>query len=117
MKKSELKTGMWIETEAEEIGMILLNTQEGNMIVYDDNDFDYLSTWDDDLKYFNNNIIRVYDFNSSFKKGDLLWEREKSSVNNVTINITVSSDMDIKNIMKKINDELLKSIIKERATM
>jgi hypothetical protein len=91
MKKSELKSGMLIETEAGEIGLVLLNTPGGDIIA--GNGGEYPQTWfplsnidEDTLEYKScpsANIVKVYGYKSnsdsaaiSIKGRVLLWEKK-----------------------------------------
>jgi hypothetical protein len=116
MKKSELRTGMWVETSYEEVGIVLLGTWMGDVVAYEDRSgYDELSIWNEDLEEEDPmdddvcNIIKVYDFNNSLKKGNLIWERkeDKKETQNITINITVNGTY--KNI-EELTDSISKQI-------
>lgn len=120
MKKSDLKTGMWIETVDGDLGMVLLNVDgSDNYISYvNDGGYDFLSGWTEDLlceidgeRLEESDIIKIYDYDSSLSiPGELLWEREKESKKpiNLTINVTINNKEDIKNIEKHIQDVIKK---------
>lgn len=85
MKKKDLKTGMLIELVNGEIGMVMLDTPRGDLIVGDGNQKRFWCTFDsinDDLfieKY--PTIVKVYDICKSNIKGadfetknrDVIW--------------------------------------------
>ena len=116
MKKSELRTGMWVETSYDEVGIVLLGTWMGDVVAYEDRSgYDELSIWNEDLEEEDPmdddvcNIIKVYNFNNSLKKGNLIWERkeDKKETQNITINITVNGTY--KNI-EELTDSISKQI-------
>ena len=88
MKKSDLKTGMTVETKDGKRGKVMLGTKNGDIIAGgDSNDKqtwkpldciheDLTSNWSIDV-----DIVKVYDFGGNYnaastsKVGKLLWER------------------------------------------
>ena len=93
MKKSELKTGMQVETRDGERYVVLLDTPSGDVIVkVGGNNWDELNNYNK-LMLFNNkeflksDIVKVYSntFSNQYliKKMDerfLIWEREEEKV-------------------------------------
>lgn len=84
MNKSDLKTGMWVENEKEEKGMVIFGTKDGD-IISGKNLWSPLSEYDENLKgkNGNTNIVKVYQptavcyyFNFDKYNSDLLWERQ-----------------------------------------
>ena len=94
MKKSELKTGMVLETKDGRRGIVMLNTSEGDKVVGEDSTrldqtWSPLSSWNEDLTYKaddNREIVKIYDFGptncygaSTKQVGKLLWKKEDRS--------------------------------------
>lgn len=94
MKKSDLKTGMLVETRSGKVGLVMLGTSKGDCIVGSGNGGDIpdsQQTWfplkflNEDLTYpglLDSDIVKVYEFptnseGASFKKDrrSLVWER------------------------------------------
>jgi hypothetical protein len=96
MKKSELKTGMWLEVEQKftnvtliNMGMVLLDTENGDIIVGET--WMPLDSLNEDLEYENCHvkITKIYQpsnnidylrkespFNFKFRENELVWERK-----------------------------------------
>ena len=118
MKKSDLRTGMWVEMANGDLGMILLNVNNAyDYIIYKEG-FDRLSTWTEDLlcdqddcRIEECDIIKIYDYNYSLStKGKLLWERgqkDKKPIN-LTINIIINNEDDLKLIDQKVQETIKK---------
>lgn len=85
MKKSDLRTGMWIEKRDGNKAIILLNTKNGN-IYSGENTWGEISNYNEDLKNSfsaTHDILKVYQPTSNYAywnfdkdKLKLIWERE-----------------------------------------
>jgi hypothetical protein len=90
MKKSDLKTGMWVETRDGKLAMVLLNTENGNII--SGKTWMPLDSINENLEYKyeekNYDIVKIYQpiFNRDYLNDSetyenanrtLIWEREK----------------------------------------
>ncbi len=111
MKKSDLKTGMWVENVEGEKYIVLLDTKRGS-IISNVNSYDYLDEYKEDLtSQYDDcsvlNIIKVYDGDYNFKPDNILWERNgyKSS-GNLTVNVTVKLDEESVQTIKDTIDDL-----------
>jgi len=96
MKKSDLKTGMLVENRNGKIGLVMLQTSNGDVLVGGGNIPDSQQTWspfrslNEDLTYPGlpgSDIVKVYEFPSnsegaSFKKDrrNLIWERKDTII-------------------------------------
>lgn len=87
MKKSELKAGMFVETTCGYKG-IVLNTEEGLIISFQDNLYSYLSSYSDDLQEIDRTEWELdihlvwdecnhYDLTKRPEDCYLLWERNE----------------------------------------
>jgi hypothetical protein len=119
MKKSELKSGMLVETVAGEIGLVLLNTPGGDIIA--GNGGKNPQTWfplnnidEDTLEYKSSptaNIVKVYGYKSnsdaaaiSIKDRVLLWEK-KAILEKIKLSKEYSLEID-KNHIHIFNNDL-----------
>lgn len=123
MKKSELKSGMIVKKINGELGMVMLNTPNGDVIVGNgENDRQQfwcpLSVYDDDLNRHGendeNSIYQVLDFRSNKYGADLsvngrkiLWTRgvESTVIKNITPKYDAKIDYDKKVV--KIHDQTI----------
>ena len=93
MKKSDLKTGMLVETREGELGLVMLNTEEGDSIVSDGSSgyWSPLDCYLENLTHFGSpealrkyDIVNVYGYSFSWTAANvsvgnrpLLWERQE----------------------------------------
>lgn len=116
MKKSDLKTGMWVICKNGNRGMVLLNTKDGDIVSGDTNWFP-LDSYNNELKYPNSDfsefdIVKIvqpsantyyYNIDRDFKL-QTLWERN----NSIDIHITaeIENIEEIKNTIDELQDKL-----------
>lgn len=94
MKKSDLKSGMLVETRDGSLAIVMLNTPKGDALVSNHEEIEEEKTWKS-LKEHNNDltssfdedddIVKVYNFDSnsngaSLSKNcrEIIWEREEN---------------------------------------
>lgn len=122
MKKSELRTGMWVICKNRNRGMVLLNTKDGDIISGDTN-WCSLNRYDENLNHLNRgyplfNIVKViqpsahyyyyYNINKD-DKYEVIWDKEKEyEPVNIIINATVNpkSITDVENVIKELQEKL-----------
>jgi hypothetical protein len=105
MKKSELKTGMWVEYEDGEKACVMLGTKEKDILISDENWLGLNAVMDDlSSRSTNCSIIKVYEakntmsmFNGEHLK--LLWEREPEII-----------EMTLEEACKKLRDTMGKPV-------
>lgn len=122
MKKSDLKTGMWVVCKDGDRGMVLLNTENGDIISGDTN-WGPLSSYDDDLKYKNStlpflnaDIVKViqpsankyyYHINND-ANSEVIWERKKQEPVTINLNMSINADSvrDVERIIEELQEKL-----------
>lgn len=120
MKKSELKTGMLVQTRKGEFGLVLLNTSMGDIIGGDgqeDKTWSRLNAYDDNLNYTADNdfdIVKVYSLNHtkygasfSLKDRHVLFDRQHIKVK---LNDYIDAEIDTTNKVVKLSALMGESI-------
>jgi len=113
MKKSELRTGMLIETASEELGLVMLNTPKGDIIASDNNPspertWGSLEKYNEDLTHEGvySSIDKVYDYSSavmatqlSKRNRILLWDRKRVEALQLTEKYEALLDRDSEDVL------------------
>jgi hypothetical protein len=111
MKKSDLKTGMWVEFRDGRKAMVLLGTNDGDIVSSTETWFPINSNLDENLNSklpFSNsvNVVKVYQptsnrgyFNEKVIEMELIWEREPQPI-----------EMTLEEACKKLRDTMGKPV-------
>jgi len=128
MKKSDFKTGMWIELRNSKKAMVLLNTDRGDIFSGIDT-WGNLESYSEDLIYkgiggcddskfiYENSIVKVYNpssnehtynFDKEYYNHNCIWERKgvKSKLIKINAVINAESIKDIENAIAELQDKL-----------
>jgi hypothetical protein len=105
MKKSDLKTGMWIENRLGKKALVLLNTKNGD-IVSGPEVWGQLDNYKDDLINYcgkNFDIVKVYQPKNNFsfynfESYELVWERKEEPITVTLEEIAKWKGVDVDNI-------------------
>lgn len=118
MKKSDLKNGMWIEFKNGIKAIVLLNTNNGDILSSAERKWCTLDNYNDNLETYNPdyNIIKIiqpsdscyyYNINDDVNY-NIIWEREdKPTTLNFNITINPNNIKDVENIISVIQKQIL----------
>jgi hypothetical protein len=111
MKKSDLKTGMWVELRNGRKGMVLLNTNDGDIVSSTETWFPISDHWKEDFsssisRNYDTEIVKIYQprnnmgyFNHKVAEMTLVWERELEPI-----------EMTLEEACKKLRDTMGKPV-------
>lgn len=110
MKKSDLKTGMWVKVRNGAKYQVLLNTSMGNVLCAE-NGWNSLSSYGNDLtmeSYKDLDIITVYDhpYNLSLACQKKIWERKEPELVTIKINASICNLEEIKQEIYHLEERL-----------